>query len=118
MSNHLEKYQWKKGQQSPHPEGRPKSLKTILKSEYSLTQTQCNDAILSMLGMTKSEIELEVNNPKAPMFNRIIAKALLKSYQNGSLYAIESLLNRSVGLPKQQSEIMIEEKKIDVTLNL
>jgi hypothetical protein len=92
-------------QQIPHPEGRPKSLKTILKTDYSCTQTQCNDAIFSMLGMTKSEIETEVNNLESPIFDMIIAKALLKSYHNGSIYAIESLLNRSLGLPKQQSEI-------------
>ena len=119
MANHLEKYKWKKGQQSPHPEGRPKSLKTILKTDYSLTQTQCNEAILSMLGKTKSEIESEVNNTEAPMFNRIIAKALLKSYQNGSLYAIESLLNRSIGMPKQQTEIQSNQVQcINVTLDL
>ena len=80
---------------------------------------QCNEAILSMLGKTKLEIESEVNNNEAPMFNRIIAKALLKSYQNGSLYAIESLLNRSIGMPKQQTEIQSNQVQcINVTLNL
>ena len=118
MSNHLEKYQWKKGQESPHPEGRPKSLRTILKTDYNLTQTQCNEVILSMLVMTKSEVESELNNFESPIFKRIVAKALLKSFQNGSLYAIESLLNRSMGMPKQQREAQIKEKKINVTLKL
>jgi len=49
---------------------------------------------------------------------RIIAKALINSLKKDNLYAMESLLNRSVGMPKQQSEIQVEEKKIDVTLNL
>lgn len=119
MSNHLTKYQFQKGQPSPHPEGRPKSLKTILNSQFAMTQTQCNDAILSLLGMTQAQIEQEMNNPNSPMFTRIISKAMIKSYNNGSLYALESLLNRSIGMPRQQTETKITaEQPIFVSLNL
>jgi len=118
MPEHLEPYKWQKGISSPNKKGRPKSLKTILHSEYGITQTQCNEVILSMLGMTKAEIEQQTNNPDSPMLHRIIGKAMLKSFSNGSLYALESLLNRAVGMPKKQSEIVFEDKKIDVTLNL
>ena len=119
MSNHLDKFKWQKGQPSPNRNGRPKALKTILNSNFGMTQSQCNDAILSMLSMTKEQVQTECNNPDAPMLNRIIAKAMLKSYNNGSLYALESLLNRTMGMPRQQTELTTtEQSPIFVTLNL
>lgn len=119
MPEHLEPHKWQKGIPSPNKQGRPKSLKTILNSEYAMTQAQCNEAILSMLAMTKTQIEQETNNPDSPMFYRIIGKAMLKSYSNGSLYAVESLLNRAVGMPKQQTDITTtQEIPIFVTLDI
>ena len=119
MPKHLEPHKWQKGIPSPNKQGRPKSLKTILHSEYAITQAQCNEAILSMLAMTKTEIEQQVNNPDSPMFYRIIGKAMLKSFSNGSLYALESLLNRAVGMTRQQTELTtISEQPIFVTMNI
>lgn len=119
MPKHLEPHKWQKGISSPNKQGRPKSLKTILQNECSLTPTQTNEAILSMLAMTKAEIEQQANNPDSPMFYRIIGKAMLKSYSNGSLYAVESLLNRAVGMPKQQTDITTtQETPIFVTLDI
>jgi hypothetical protein len=119
MPQHLQQHQWNKGIQSPNPSGRPKSLKTILQSECSLTPTQTNEAILSMLAMTKDQIEYYTNDPQSPMFYRIIGKALIKSFNSGSLYAVESLLNRAVGMPKQQTEVTtFQEQPIFVTLDI
>jgi hypothetical protein len=119
MSNHLTQYQFQKGQPSPHPEGRPKALKNILKTDFGITQSQCNEIILSMLAMTKTQIEQESNNPDSPMFTRIIGKAMLKSLNNSSLYALESLLNRSIGMPRQQTDLRTTtEQPIFVSLNL
>lgn len=115
----LERYKWQKGQPSPNKNGRPKALKTILNNQFSMTQTQCNDVILSMLGMTKAQIETQTNDPDTPMFQKIIGKAMIKSYNNGSLYALESLLNRSMGMPRQQTELTtIQEQPIFVTLDI
>jgi hypothetical protein len=119
MPEHLEPYKWQKGISSPNKNGRPKSLKTILQSEYAITQAQCNESILCMLGMTKTEIEEQTNNPDSPMIYRIIGKAMLKSFSNGNLYALESILNRAVGMPKQQTELHSNlTKEIKVTLKL
>lgn len=119
MPSHLTKYQYQKGQPSPNREGRPKSLKTILNQECSLTPSQCNEAILSLLGMTLTQVSQEAENEEAPMFNRIIARAMLKTYKTGSLYVLESLMNRTMGLPRQQTELTtIQEKPIFVSLNL
>jgi hypothetical protein len=54
-----------------------------------------------------------------PMFTRIIAKAILKSYDMGNLYALESLLNRTHGMPKQQTELTtFKEQPIFVGIDL
>jgi hypothetical protein len=72
-----------------------------------------------MLSKTKQEIDDVTNNNDSAIFVRIVGKALLKSYNNGSLYALESLLNRSVGMPKQQVDTTLTtEKPIFVSLNL
>jgi len=116
---HLEPFKWEKGKASPNPQGRPKSLKNMLKQEYDLTPTQTNDAILNLLMHTKSQIEDICNDDTQPMFNRIIGKALIKSYNNGNLYALESLLNRTQGMPRQQTDINASfEKPIFVSLDL
>lgn len=116
---HLERYKWEKGNTSPNPQGRPKSLKNVLKEQCNLTQSQTNDAILNLLMHTKNEIDHICNDETQPMFTRIISKALLKSYNNGNLYALESLLNRTQGLPKQQTELKTtQEQPIFVSLDL
>jgi hypothetical protein len=116
---HLERFKWERGKASPNPQGRPKSLKTMLKTDCSLTPSQSNDAILNLLMHTKSQIEDICNDDTQPMFNRIISKALIKSYNNGTLYALESLLNRTQGMPKQQTELSSnQEHPIFVTIDI
>jgi hypothetical protein len=116
---HLERYKWAKGRTSPNPQGRPKSLKNVLKEQCNLTQSQTNDAILNLLMHTKNEMDAICNDENQPMFTRIISKALLKSYNNGNLYALESLLNRTQGMPRQQTELKTtQEQPIFVSLNL
>lgn len=119
MTKHLEKYKWEKGMQSPNKNGRPKSLKTILNSEYAMTQTQCNEAILSILAMSKQQVEIMADDSESAMFFRIIGKALLKSHQNSSLYVLESLLNRSFGKPKEQKKYQYDKiKEVNITLDI
>lgn len=118
MSN-LQPHRWMKGEASPNPHGRPKSLKTMLKIECNLTPSQTNDAILNLLMHTKGEIEDICNDDTQPMFSRIIAKSLLTNYSTGSLHALESLLNRTHGTPKQQIQMNnTQEHPIFVTLDI
>ena len=42
------------------------------------------------------------------ILEKIIAKALLKSSATGSLYALDILLNRTQGLPRQETEITVD----------
>ena len=116
---HLKPYRWEKGKPSANPNGRPKLLKSVLSDSCGLSPSQTNTAILNLLTYTKTEIEQICNDSEQPMFNRIISKALIKSYNNGSLYALESLLNRTHGMPKQQTELTtIQEQPIFVSLDL
>jgi hypothetical protein len=118
-TRHLTPHKWEKGKASPNPQGRPKSLKNMLKLEYNLTPSQTNEAILSLLMHTKSQMQSISHDDTQPMFTRIIAKAILKSYDMGNLYALESLLNRTYGMPRQQTELKTsQEHPIFVTLDI
>ena len=114
--HHLDSYKWKPGTQSPNPNGRPPKLTTILKRQ-GITQTQCNDLILQILTMTRNEIEHIAADESASMFERIISNALIHSHRHSNLNALEPLLNRTLGMPKQS--VSIQEKPIyNINLDL
>jgi len=116
---HLKDYRWTKGKPSPNHSGRPKSLKNVLRDEYQITPSQTNDILSSIMMHTKKEITDIQGDDTQPMIIRIVCKALIKSYNNGSLYALESLLNRTHGMPKQQTTIDTnQENPIFVSLDL
>ena len=115
--HHLESFKWKPGTQSPNPNGRPPKLTTILKRQ-GITQTQCNDLILQILTMTKNEIEHLAMDETATMFERIISNALIHSHRHSNLNALEPLLNRTLGMPKQTTSTPIQERPIFIGINL
>ncbi len=105
------------GQPSPNPNGRPPKFITTLKKQGYYSE-DINRVILTILLLHEEKVSQIASGEEYTILERIIAKALINSLRKGNLYAMESLLNRSVGMSKQQNEIQIEEKKIDVTLNL
>jgi hypothetical protein len=108
---------WQPGTPSPNPGGRPRKFITSFKRD-GLRQSQVNDIILVMLAMNESELTAIVDNGNATIIELTIARALLNGAKKGSLYAMESLLNRSVGMPKIQQEVNIEQRNVIVSLNL
>lgn len=109
--------QWQKGQPSPNPNGRkPKFITTFKKDGF--TQSEINDVILQMLSMTETELNEVLTSTETTVFESIIARALQNSSKKGSLYAIESLLNRAIGLPKNNSEQPKENQIIFITMDL
>lgn len=108
---------WRKGDQSPNPLGRPIGIVTFLKNE-GYTSAQVNKMILQLLALTEFEISELQNDQSATILERTIAKAMLRGLNSGSLHALESLLNRSVGMPNYKQNLQIESKNIEVTLNL
>tara|TARA_R110000787_G_scaffold74970_4_gene166296 strand:- start:3469 stop:3834 length:366 start_codon:yes stop_codon:yes gene_type:complete len=96
----IKKYQFPKGV-SGNPKGRPKKFTTILKDNgYKISEI--NDTIQVMLAMSVKELETVEKYDKATVLERTIAKAMLKSLKNGSLYSMETLLSRTFGQPKQE----------------
>lgn len=116
---HLDSHKWERGITSPNPNGRPKSLKTMLKHECNLTPSQTNEAIMSILTFTRNEVEYLSMDESQPMYARMIAGALIKDYERGSLNSLESLLNRTQGTPKQQIQVdTFNERPIFVGIDL
>ena len=70
--NHLESFKWQSGQPSPNPTGRPKKLLSQLK-EIGYTKSQVEDTMLSMLTMTRKELEKIDKGDEFTILERIIA---------------------------------------------
>ena len=114
-TDHLAK--WKPGCPSPNPNGRKPKFVTLLKNE-GYSQSEVNETILQMLSLTEQELNIVAENHSATILELTISRALLNSAKKGSLYALESLLNRSIGLPKITQDVSIESKEIRITLDL
>lgn len=90
---------FKKGQ-SGNPNGRPRKWISELK-EIGYKSSEVNDCILVMLSMTIEELADVYKNPKATILEKTVANALKRSLEKGSLYSLDTLLNRAVGKPKE-----------------
>jgi hypothetical protein len=99
---------FKKGQ-SGNPNGRPKKFVSLLKDQgYKLSEV--NDAIQTLLSMNEEELSEVFEDQNATILEKTIASALRRSFKNGSLYSLETLLSRVYGSPKQEvkTEIQIQ----------
>jgi len=90
---------WAKGE-SGNPNGRPRKWISELK-ESGYKSSEVNDCILVMLSMTLEELADVYKNPKATILEKTVANALKRSLEKGSLYSLDTLLNRAVGKPKE-----------------
>lgn len=93
-------YEFKKGQ-TGNPNGRPRKFVCDLKRD-GYTQGQINDTIKAMVKMNVEELQEVYDNPSASVLEKTIANSLKKSLSKGDLNSIETLLNRTYGMPKQQ----------------
>jgi len=93
---------WNKGE-SGNPNGRPRKWISELK-ESGYKSSEVNDCILVMLSMTLEELADVYKNPKATILEKTVANALKRSLEKGSLYSLDTLLNRAVGKPKESIE--------------
>ena len=106
-----------------HPErinknGRPRKYVSVLKDAgYRLSEI--NDTIQNMMAMDMDELKEVFDNPKATILEKTIANAMRKSLEKGSLYSLETLMNRVYGKPKETVDQNIKtEEPIKITLNL
>ena len=95
-----------------NPNGRPKKYVTLLKEQgYRLSEV--NDTIQIIMSMDMEELKQVWDNPKATILEKTIANALMTSLKKGSLYSIDTLLNRVYGKPKETSQVT-QDSRIEV----
>ena len=97
--------------------GRPKKLITQMK-EIGYTKSQVEDTMLSMLTMTRKELEKIDKGDEFTILERIIAGTLVKSHDKNSLFNLEILLTRSQGKPRETIDQTITTKDYTITLDL
>ena len=92
-----------------NPNGRPRKYVSQLKEQgYKISEV--NDAIQALMSMDIEELKGVLDNPKATILELTIAKAMVKSLQNGSLYSMETLLTRVYGKPKEIQQVSSDSK--------
>jgi hypothetical protein len=100
-----------------NPNGRPKKLVTLMK-EIGYTKSQVEETMLSMLSLSRKELEKIDRGDEYTIMERTIAGALLKGHDKNSLFNLEMLLTRSQGKPKETIDQTIQSKNFTITLNL
>ena len=94
----------KKGEPSRNPNGRPKKFTTTLK-DYGYKLSEINDTVQVMMAMTMDELKELHDRDDVTIMEKTIANALFKSWKKGSLYSIDTLMNRVYGKPKEQMSL-------------
>jgi hypothetical protein len=109
----ISQHQFKKGfDPKRNINGAPRKLISTL-SGLGYSNRQVSDTILNLLALAESEIKNICENESYTILERIIAKTLIKDFDKGTLWNIETLLSRSIGRPKETNSIE-HDKKIEV----
>jgi len=95
--------------QSGNPKGQPRKLATQLKM-IGYTKAEAATTINAMLAMNIVELKAIFENPNATILEKTIVSALKRSLEKGSLYSIDTLLNRTHG--KSTDMIQIESETV------
>jgi HD superfamily phosphohydrolase len=101
---------------SGNPKGAPRKMVSLLKME-GYTKSEASKTIESMLAMTLKELKDVYENPDSSILEKTIANALKKSLEKGSLYSLDTLLDRTHGKPTENllanhtvSEIVVKKE--------
>ena len=105
MSNNKENilpFSWKKGQ-SGNPNGRPRKFVCLLK-DRGYNKQDIDTTIQNMMAMTIEELADVYKDNNATVLEKTVANAIKRGIEKGTLYSLETLLNRVYGQPKQETE--------------
>jgi hypothetical protein len=100
----LKPNQWLPGV-SGNPNGRPRKFMTQMK-DAGYKNNEVLDTIKALLACTVGELKDVAQDPNATVLERTVAQALGKAVVAGNLQAIEILLTRSFGSPKETMEAL------------
>lgn len=103
---------WEKGQ-SGNPNGRPKKVHSQLLKTKQYSLSEINDVIQTLVSMTTEQLNAVSSHKDATILEKTVAQALKKSLSKGDLVAIETLLNRVYGKPKEKVDITSKGQKLD-----
>lgn len=107
---------YQKGQ-TGNPNGRPRKFVCQLKdmgyNKQDITQT-----IENMMAMTITELAEVFKDENATVLEKTVANAIKRGIDKGTLYSIETLLNRVYGQPKQEVESRNENINLNTTVEI
>jgi hypothetical protein len=91
----------------------PNSLEAIVPTRFKPGQSgnpksEVVDCIKALLSMTIAELSDVYKSPDSTVLEKAVSHAIKKSIEKGSLYNIETVLNRVFGMPHQSQEIKQE----------
>ena len=90
-------------------QGRPMKLASKL-NEIGYSNSQISDTIKNIIALTEYQVKDIADNKDFTMFERMIAKALLKDISKSSLYNIELLISRAFGKPKETAIVQSNDR--------
>lgn len=83
-----------------------KWINTLKDSGYK--KSEITDVILVMMSMTLEDIKKIFEDPNSTMLEKTISNAMFTSLKKGSLYSLETLLNRAIGMPTQTNDVSLQ----------
>lgn len=101
---------FRKGQ-SGNPKGRPKRMTTLLYMDnnpaHRLTYDDVRAVIEVQMLMTEEQLKNIVFSDDAAMYEKVIARAIMKDAASGQIFNLETLLSRLYGRPKEQVDVNV-----------
>lgn len=101
---------------SGNPKGRPRKFVTQMK-EAGYKKSEIDDTIRALLACRLDELKEIYESPQSTILEKVVANALRKGLERGSVYTLELLISRVFGSPKESVEHTGEEGgPIEITI--